>query len=1150
MHCRQSIIVSAVAGLLLGSASGDEPIPLADDGPRDYRAKYAIVVGVDDYSGGQGLGNLRYAANDAREFRKLLVEEFGYDDARILYLTDAKGELAGVVDGPPTVAAIRDAFEKWLPARGPGPDDSVLFFFAGHGLSDGYLAAADSRAAAKEGTCIPVSSLRAWLGSKNKKAVPCRHRLVLLDCCFSGTLFAFDQPLAARPVPEIPVEPQREERSAARTPGPPRGDAPGAGRVTGEIDYYLSAEAFVGMTAGLGDQPVADGTERDRHSLFTNALLQAMRERANSPRENHAFTFTELTAVVRPRVAAEVLRRNTLSDQIPMAGRLEPGEGDFLFQQSRDVEVPWERAEREARIATSRQLASLSVSERINHLDRSLLLAVEAIRTENTLEARDCLYEAISERPGLISFLHGDEAEAGRSVAFSPDGKTLAAGYSEVTGGAGGVVLWDVATRARVTHEPLRVHRGVRSVAFSPDGRTLAAGYGFGIDSGAVLWDVATRKRLDEGLLQVTEGPVTQISFSPSGETLAASINDGYGGSGGVVLWHVSTRRRLVEKPMAVREGAVSTLSFSPDGKTLAAGYRDLVGSGGVVFWDLALTRQRAGEPLHMDRRAVTGVAFRPDGRILAVAFNKGINGDGGVELWDVITRRRLVEEPLHVHEGAVESIAFTPDGKTLATGFSRGVVLWSVDQRERLINGSLAVNEGHVTSVAFSPDGRTLATGDDHGVELWDVVRRGSLVDESFLVEEGAPTSIAFSRDGKTLVVGYARGVGGGVISWDVPGRRPRVEASFPIGEGAVTSVAFSPDGRTLAVGFSYAEVTGGIVLWDVSARRRLVEKALIVGEGAVTSVAFSPDGKTLATGFSTFRSSGGGFVLWDLEKRARVRAVTAPGAENAITSIAFVRDGKTLATGSKRGVSLWDLVLLKRLVEQTLPVHRDSATSIAFGRRGEILAAGYSSGSRGWGDLWEGGVVFWEKNLSKKLVDQSLDVHEGRIDNISFDPEGGILAAGFSCGKDSNVVLWDVATRQRLIHKALRMDRGNTSFADSVVTFSPDSRILAVAHQFISTVRRGAVVLWDIDLDSWRGRAGQIANRNFTGAEWRQYFPGTPYRPTFVNLSIPPEAALSTPPGTPTQDMRRMPMTGAESPTEDPRHLAPGFGGIRRPR
>ena len=64
------------------------------------------------------------------------------------------------------------------------------------------------------------------------------------------------------------------------------------------------------------------------------------------------------------------------------------------------------------------------------------------------------------------------------SVAFSPDGKTLAAGY----GAAAAAAAWCCGTRParkRLADEPLAVKEGdVTSVAFSPDGKTLAAGYG------------------------------------------------------------------------------------------------------------------------------------------------------------------------------------------------------------------------------------------------------------------------------------------------------------------------------------------------------------------------------------------------------------------------------------------------------------------------------------------------------------------------------------------------------------------------------------------------------------------------------------------------------------------------------------------------
>ena len=69
------------------------------------------------------------------------------------------------------------------------------------------------------------------------------------------------------------------------------------------------------------------------------------------------------------------------------------------------------------------------------------------------------------------------------SVAFSPDGKTIASGSADQT-----VILWDVANRSQLG-QPLVGHEDfVSSVAFSPDGKILASGSG---DRTIVLWDVA-----------------------------------------------------------------------------------------------------------------------------------------------------------------------------------------------------------------------------------------------------------------------------------------------------------------------------------------------------------------------------------------------------------------------------------------------------------------------------------------------------------------------------------------------------------------------------------------------------------------------------------------------------------------------------------
>ena len=65
-----------------------------------------------------------------------------------------------------------------------------------------------------------------------------------------------------------------------------------------------------------------------------------------------------------------------------------------------------EVAEAQARLANSRQVAAMSVSERNNRLDRSLILAVEALGIADTDEARMSLFGALSARPGLSCSLH------------------------------------------------------------------------------------------------------------------------------------------------------------------------------------------------------------------------------------------------------------------------------------------------------------------------------------------------------------------------------------------------------------------------------------------------------------------------------------------------------------------------------------------------------------------------------------------------------------------------------------------------------------------------------------------------------------------------------------------------------------------------
>ncbi|MCH7725662.1 MAG: caspase family protein, partial [Planctomycetes bacterium] len=292
----------------------------------DYRAKWAVVIGIDQYPGGEsGLQSLMFAVNDAREFRDLLRDEFGFAEKRIRYLVDSKA----------TTRAIRETFQKWLPAQQLNDRDAVIVFFSGHGLVDhrtkqGFLAAIDSKCADRDRTCISVSWLRDELG-----ALPCRHKLVILDSCYSGSLF--QNKLTTSSSPKVGeqdgVSSLNSPNSATRSTG-----VTGLGGREDNITFYYQNPAFYGMSAGRFT-PVVDGLGENRHSVFTAALLQVLRERANSPRQDHAFTFRQLAAQVESRVANKLGSR-----QIPDWGALATGGGDFVFRPTVRRVTPRERA--------------------------------------------------------------------------------------------------------------------------------------------------------------------------------------------------------------------------------------------------------------------------------------------------------------------------------------------------------------------------------------------------------------------------------------------------------------------------------------------------------------------------------------------------------------------------------------------------------------------------------------------------------------------------------------------------------------------------------------------------------------------------------------------------------------------------------------
>ena len=305
------------------------------------------------------------------------------------------------------------------------------------------------------------------------------------------------------------------------------------------------------------------------------------------------------------------------------------------------------------------------------------------------------------------------------SVAFSPDGKFLAAGDSK-----GEIRLWRVADG-----QQLLICQGhanwVWSVAFSPDGQILASG---SEDSTVKLWSVNQLR-----CLHTFEGHTSRVwsvAFSPDGQILASGSEDST-----VRLWSVNQLRCL--HTFEGHTNWVWSVAFSPDGQILASGNGDF----SVRLWDLE--QLRCLHTFEGHTNWVLSVAFSPDGQILASGSE-----DSTVRLWDLEQLRCL--HTFEGHTSRIRSVAFSPDGQILASGsHDFSVRLWDLEQLR-----CLHTFEGHtsgVQSVAFSSDGQILASGGgDFSARLWDLEQLRCL--HTFEGHTNWVLSVAFSPDSKVL--------------------------------------------------------------------------------------------------------------------------------------------------------------------------------------------------------------------------------------------------------------------------------------------------------------------------------------------------------------------------------------------------------------
>ncbi len=729
-----------------------------------------------------------------------------------------------------------------------------------------------------------------------------------------------------------------------------------------------------------------------------------------------------------------------------------------------------DRADREATIAESGQLAALAQSLTGSNIGLAELFAAEAYKLHADPQTRAALFDAVTADPHLVRYLQATGTVS--ALAASGDAGAAVAGTAD-----GEVLRWSLTDFSRTV--VARLPAAISGVAVSADGGTIAAVDG----TAAEVW------RQGQGARSIPvpgKLAVTAVAVSPSGRYVALSVHGNGDPPYDVMLFDTATGRSVMARlqPQIVE---ATNLSFSSQTQLVVV----LLYGAWERLAIPSLTRLTSGAGPY--GATTYAVALSPTGTYFSSA-----NGGSPVPIWNTtlsLPRKSQPQPPLGAEEvGAVpDALAISAGGQRAADAYEGAIYVSDVTAYKNAVSGtpltlagSESINPGALTFVGQGDS--ELLSASANLVTLWNLDQYSRIATEASIdipttCEGCSGPDINISPDSNRAVMTID-----GVPAMTLAALPPVTGDEQLLSGQQAGQAAWSADGQGFSV-LTPANGSGGI--WSAPGGGRASFRSWIIEPAPSETydsdqdppeiMTLTADGKRLVE-----IDGAGNVVVRDALTGAVERTVTGP-----ISPLYADVESPYQAAVDPQGRYAAIIVAIK---------DKTFVTDIQTGAKFSV------PGGAAYGVAYDGEQLLIQRD------DGTLEVRsaDGRqlIRSFAGDPDVGagpvVSGAGLAveANPDGTAQVFDVASGQEI--GSITLPVGPRP-ASTTVAFTPSGNLVSATEGvYGSPSDVGQLTEWDFSASLWTQVACASAGRSLSDSDWREYVgPSGPAMPGNVACS-----------------------------------------------